>query len=92
MSLLLAVCMLLCVYPNVEVKALENSSSTYDFTVDSLGPVTSKDVPANTTFEFKFIKKDATGNVTWESGNNRIITSASGSAATMDTPVYTFGN
>ena len=49
-------------------------------------------VPANTTFEFKFIKKDAAGNVTWESGNNRIITSASGSAATMDTPVYTFGN
>ena len=41
-------------------------------------------VPAGTSFQFKFIKKDANGNVTWESCNNRVVTSASGSSATMD--------
>ncbi|OCN00888.1 hypothetical protein A7X67_00050 [Clostridium sp. W14A] len=33
-------------------------------------------VPANTTFQFKFIKKNANGNVTWESSSNRTVTSA----------------
>ena len=41
-------------------------------------------VPAGTTFQFKFIRKDANGNVTWESCSNRTITSASGSSASMD--------
>ncbi|WP_275052161.1 carbohydrate-binding module family 20 domain-containing protein, partial [Candidatus Hakubella thermalkaliphila] len=45
-------------------------------------------VPAGTTFQFKFIKKDAVGNVIWESGSNRIFTSPSSSTATIDTPLY----
>ncbi|GIE93255.1 carbohydrate-binding module family 20 domain-containing protein [Paractinoplanes rishiriensis] len=28
-------------------------------------------VPQNTSFQYKYIKKDAAGNVTWESGSNR---------------------
>lgn len=32
-------------------------------------------VPAGTKLEFKFIKKDASGNVIWESGNNHAATS-----------------
>jgi len=47
-------------------------------------------VPAGTTFEFKFIKKDANGNVVWESGGNRIFTSPSSPSGAVDTPVYTF--
>jgi len=47
-------------------------------------------VPAGTTFEFKFIKKDANGNVVWESGGNRIFTSTSSPSGAVDTPVYTF--
>lgn len=47
-------------------------------------------VPANTTFQFKFIKKDSSGNVTWESSNNRTVTSPSSSTGVMDTPVYTW--
>lgn len=45
-------------------------------------------VPSDTTFEFKFIKKDANGNVTWESGSNRIFTSTSNINGTSETPVY----
>lgn len=41
-------------------------------------------VPAGTGFQFKFIKKDSSGNVVWESCPNRAITSASGSSATLD--------
>ncbi len=47
-------------------------------------------VPAGTTFEFKFIMKDSSGNVTWEGGSNRVFTSAPGSSATKDTPVYSW--
>lgn len=47
-------------------------------------------VPAGTQIEFKFIKKDATGAVTWESGENRVITSSSSSAGSIDTEVYTW--
>lgn len=45
-------------------------------------------VPANTEIEFKFIKKDAQGNVTWESGANRVITSSADSCGVVDTPTY----
>ena len=30
-------------------------------------------VPRNTNIQFKFIKKDASGNVTWENGNNHVF-------------------
>ncbi|BBA99839.1 putative Alpha-amylase [Actinacidiphila reveromycinica] len=39
------------------------------------------DLPANTSFEYKYILKDASGNVTWESGANR--TAGTGSSATL---------
>lgn len=45
-------------------------------------------VPNNTSFQFKFIKKDGSGNVTWEGGSNRSFTSPSSPTGTADTPVY----
>lgn len=36
-------------------------------------------VPKSTTFAYKFIKKDSSGNVTWESGTNRSYTTGSSS-------------
>jgi hypothetical protein len=47
-------------------------------------------VPKNTSFQFKFIKKDGSGSVTWEGGSNRSSTSPSSSTGTADTPVYTW--
>ncbi|GIF16483.1 carbohydrate-binding module family 20 domain-containing protein [Actinoplanes teichomyceticus] len=38
-------------------------------------------VPANGSFEYKYLKKDAAGNVTWESNANRAVTTG-GSAVT----------
>lgn len=49
-------------------------------------------VPVGTTIEFKFIKKDSSGNIIWESGNNRTITSSSDSCGVVDTEVYTWRN
>ncbi|MCE0446527.1 hypothetical protein LT493_23400 [Streptomyces tricolor] len=31
-------------------------------------------LPAGTSFEYKYIRKDASGDVTWESGANRTAT------------------
>ncbi|MGW2884264.1 carbohydrate-binding module family 20 domain-containing protein [Streptomyces griseoruber] len=43
-------------------------------------------VPKSTAFEYKFIKKDGSGNVTWESGTNRSYTTGSSSGySTNDT-------
>lgn len=47
-------------------------------------------VPAGSTFQFKFIIKDAAGNVTWEGGANRSYTAPATVTATADTPVYTW--
>ncbi|MEU6554781.1 carbohydrate-binding module family 20 domain-containing protein [Streptomyces sp. NPDC046915] len=51
-------------------KAVKLSSSGY--------PIWSGEVsvPVNTSFEFKYIKKDGSGNVTWESNANRTATAA----------------
>lgn len=49
-------------------------------------------VPANTEIEFKFIKKDSTGAVVWESGENHTITSSSDSAGSIDTELYYWQN
>ncbi|WP_318658283.1 carbohydrate-binding module family 20 domain-containing protein [Streptomyces triticiradicis] len=35
-------------------------------------------VPKSTSFTYKYIKKDASGTVTWESGDNRSYTTGSG--------------
>ncbi|OEJ51311.1 glycosidase [Streptomyces agglomeratus] len=51
-------------------------------------PVWKLDVsmPAGTSFEYKYIRKDASGNVTWESGANRTATvPASGKVTLNDT-------
>ncbi|MBO3736914.1 carbohydrate-binding module family 20 domain-containing protein [Actinoplanes flavus] len=43
-------------------------------------------VPQSTTFAYKYIKKDASGNVTWESGGNRSYTTGTAAAyAVSDT-------
>lgn len=47
-------------------------------------------VPRNATFEFKFIKKDAAGNVIWEGGNNRSFTSPTSPTGTADTAAFTW--
>ncbi|BCJ40884.1 alpha-amylase [Actinoplanes ianthinogenes] len=41
-------------------------------------------IPTSTAFEYKYIKKDAGGNVTWESGSNRAYTTGTGSAYTLN--------
>ncbi|MFD8565400.1 carbohydrate-binding module family 20 domain-containing protein [Streptomyces sp. NPDC059639] len=51
-------------------------------------PVWKLDVPlpAGTSFEYKYLRKDASGNVTWESGANRTATvSSSGLVSLTDT-------
>ncbi|GGN23788.1 hypothetical protein FHR83_002812 [Actinoplanes campanulatus] len=40
-------------------------------------------IPSGTGFEYKYIKKDASGNVTWESGGNRSYTTGTASAYTV---------
>ncbi|GLW33112.1 carbohydrate-binding module family 20 domain-containing protein [Actinoplanes regularis] len=39
-------------------------------------------VPQSTAFEYKYIKKDASGNVTWESGSNRSYTTGTATSYT----------
>ncbi|OIK02303.1 alpha-amlyase [Streptomyces sp. MUSC 14] len=39
-------------------------------------------VPKSTSFEYKYLKKDGSGNVTWESGTNRAYTTGSSSGYT----------
>ncbi|ROO88814.1 alpha-amylase [Actinocorallia herbida] len=39
-------------------------------------------VPKNTAFQYKYLKKDANGTVTWESGANRSFSTGSGGAHT----------
>ncbi|QGG56752.1 alpha-amylase family glycosyl hydrolase [Paenibacillus sp. B01] len=45
-------------------------------------------VPKGATFQFKFVKKDASGNVVWEGGSNRTFTAPTSGSA--DTVVYTW--
>lgn len=40
-------------------------------------------VPAGKTIEYKFIKKDSSGNVTWESGSNHSFTTPASGTATV---------
>lgn len=41
-------------------------------------------VPGNTNIEYKFIKKDQNGNVTWESGSNHVITTPDGTTGEFE--------
>lgn len=47
-------------------------------------------VPINETIEFKFIKIDSQGNVLWESGGNRIISTPSSTHDVIVTEVYNY--
>ncbi|MEV6795793.1 carbohydrate-binding module family 20 domain-containing protein [Streptomyces sp. NPDC051320] len=59
-------------------KALLLSSASY--------PVWKLTVPmaAGTSFEYKYIRKDSSGNVTWESGSNRTATVSSGGTVSVN--------
>jgi alpha-amylase len=60
--------------------AIPLSSATYPVWKATIG------LPVNTYVEYKYIKKDANGAVTWESGTNRSFTTpASGSTTRTDT-------
>ncbi|MEW5351164.1 carbohydrate-binding module family 20 domain-containing protein [Streptomyces sp. 16-176A] len=41
-------------------------------------------LPAGTSFAYKYLRKDASGNVTWESGANRTATVGSGGLVTLN--------
>ncbi|MFC4032446.1 carbohydrate-binding module family 20 domain-containing protein [Streptomyces polygonati] len=41
-------------------------------------------LPANTSFEYKYILKDASGNVTWEPGNNHTASTGAGGGTLND--------
>ncbi|WP_432103029.1 carbohydrate-binding module family 20 domain-containing protein [Streptomyces sp. bgisy091] len=53
-------------------------------------PVWKLDValPAGTSFEYKYLRKDANGNVTWESGANRTATVPSSGKVTLTADVW----
>jgi len=40
-------------------------------------------LPASTTFEYKFVKRDGSGNVVWEVGNNHTFTTPANGALTL---------
>ncbi|MFF7471724.1 carbohydrate-binding module family 20 domain-containing protein [Streptomyces sp. NPDC008092] len=58
-------------------KAIQLSSSGYPIWSGAVN------VPINTSFQFKYIKKDSSGNVTWESNANRTATTTT-SAVSLD--------
>ncbi|MFJ2702736.1 carbohydrate-binding module family 20 domain-containing protein [Streptomyces sp. NPDC087428] len=53
-------------------------------------PVWKLDVslPAGTSFEYKYVRKDASGNVTWESGANRTATVPSSGKVVLNADVW----
>ncbi|MCX4786271.1 MULTISPECIES: carbohydrate-binding module family 20 domain-containing protein [unclassified Streptomyces] len=53
-------------------------------------PVWKLDVnlPAGTSFEYKYLRKDASGNVTWESGANRTATVPASGKVTLTSDVW----
>lgn len=59
-------------------KAVKLSSSGYPIWSGAVS------VPINTSFEYTYVKKDGSGNVTWDSGTNRSYTTASSSGCTAD--------
>lgn len=59
-------------------KAVKLSSASYPVWSTTLS------LPPNTSFEYKYILKDANGAVTWESGANRTYTTAGSGAVTLN--------
>jgi len=76
------------VYVTGSIPALGNWSTSAAIPLSSAGyPTWSATVslPANTSFQYKYIIKDGSGNVTWEGGNNHSAsTGAAGSSATLN--------
>jgi len=58
--------------------AVALSSQNYPFWTAALT------APTNTYFEYKYIKIDGSGNVIWESGNNRFYTTGSSGSITFN--------
>ncbi|GLW72763.1 hypothetical protein Kpho02_50620 [Kitasatospora phosalacinea] len=77
------------IYVVGNLAALGNWSPTAALKLDPAAyPVWKLDVklPAGTAFEYKYVRKDAAGNVTWESGANRTATvPPTGTVALNDT-------
>jgi hypothetical protein len=48
------------------------------------------DLPAGTTFEYKFIKKETDGSIVWESDPNRSYTVPTGCSGVRATPSATW--
>ncbi|MEU9316650.1 carbohydrate-binding module family 20 domain-containing protein [Streptomyces sp. NPDC048295] len=79
------------VYVTGNQPALGNWSTAGALKLDpATYPVWKLDVamPAGTSFEYKYIRKDASGNVTWESGANRTATVPSTGRATLTSDVW----
>ncbi|MET9700709.1 carbohydrate-binding module family 20 domain-containing protein [Streptomyces sp. NPDC006529] len=77
------------IYVTGDQSALGNWNTASALKLDPAAyPVWKLDValPAGTSFAYKYVRKDAAGNVTWESGANRTATvPASGKVALSDT-------
>lgn len=58
--------------------AVALSSASYPYWTGSLA------LPPTTYFEYKYIKKDGSGNVIWESGANRSFTTGASGSITFD--------
>lgn len=59
-------------------KAVPLSAASYPVWTGSVS------MPAGTAFEYKYVKKDGSGSVTWESGGNRTATVPSSGTVTLD--------
>jgi hypothetical protein len=49
-------------------------------------------LPASTTFEYKFVKRDGSGTIVWEGGDNRTFTTPASGAVPSMTPFVDGGN
>ncbi|MGW0546382.1 carbohydrate-binding module family 20 domain-containing protein [Streptomyces altiplanensis] len=75
------------IYVTGDQSALGNWNTAAAIKLDPASyPVWKLDVsmPAGTSFAYKYIRKDASGNVTWESGANRTATVPAGGRVTLN--------
>ncbi|MGW3356193.1 carbohydrate binding domain-containing protein [Streptomyces bungoensis] len=75
------------IYVAGDIPALGGWDTTKALLMSSAGyPVWKLDLglPAGTSFQYKYIRKDASGNVTWESGANRTATVPSSGEVTLN--------
>jgi len=75
------------VYVVGSIPALGNWTPTSGVALSSAGYPTwtgTLTLPAGTSFEYKYIKRDGSGNVTWESGGNRTATVGTNGSLTLN--------